>query len=737
MLNWYRIDRILGRGGFGVIYLARDMNLDLDVAIKEYLPGDVARRADDSQVYPLTEEHGPVYSRGLERFIEEARTLVRFKHPNIVRVMSVFQQNNTAYMVMEFEEGVSFREHLATSPDAREEQSLKGLVLPIIEGLVEVHRHGFIHRDIKPSNILIRKDGTPVLIDFGSARNAGGVTRQNLTALVSAGYAPLEQYNDDDEGRGEGQQGPWTDIYALGGVLYHGVCAGDPVDSTRRASAVFNGGRDPLLPATLVGQGRYDDAFLRAIDWALSFRIADRPQSLNDWVPALLAGTRPSKAMPLAPGLGLGRGRQTLADAPTVLSAKSLADGIRPKQSVATRTRRFALFGGLVLIVGLAGVAGTVTWKSVSGGRFVSDREEAEVSDAKAPRESLVVAEARRPIEEKTVEEDAVELATPRRADENAADESAEVAAEAVGIEASRLDEENVTDRAVDRALETRVRRQADSSIAAVRTAEDEPQGLAEEKAAEQATEAEAQRLEQARVSDRAEDRAEDTAEQAETEMRPLAEVKAAKQAAEAERTARADEAVEREEQRLASAKAAEQAAEVEAKRLEEVRAAEQAAEAQRIAEAKAAQDAVAAEARRLAMAEAAAEAEKKRLDDEARQRAAEAAIPVSDADIASVMERFEILRRAIVRQEPDIMNGLTEPSSQNRLFEQLIDDFAELDVSLLNIRVRNADKSIVATLRIDAMIRSNGDRAEPSDAYRDRDITTSRRNGKWSAIRW
>ena len=214
MLNWYRVERILGQGGFGVIYLATDTNLDFLVAIKEYIPNDIAKRTHDSHVHPITEEHDGMYQWGLDRFLKEARNLVKFKHPNIVRVMSVFQENNTAYMVMEFEEGEELRTYLK-KPGVVTEKRLKELIVPISQGLTEVHRHGFIHRDIKPANILVRRDGTPVLLDFGSARNASRVTKHALTALVSVGYAPMEQYNGDEDA--SDQQGPWTDIYALGG----------------------------------------------------------------------------------------------------------------------------------------------------------------------------------------------------------------------------------------------------------------------------------------------------------------------------------------------------------------------------------------------------------------------------------------------------------------------------------------------------------------------------------------
>lgn len=286
MLNWYRIERVLGRGGFGVIYLATDTNLDHPVAIKEYIPAGFARREGDIAVHPLTDRHGAQYREGLERFITEARNLVRFKHPNIVRVMSVFQKNNTAYMVMEFELGECLNRYLERAGTCSESR-LKSLIRPVAEGLAEVHRHGFIHRDIKPGNIMVRPDGSPVLLDFGSARDANIGNGEALTAVVTVGYAPLEQYTD----KNDEQQGPWTDIYALGGVLYYAISGGDPVDSARRGSALLNGGRDPMMSANSIGRGRYSEDFLAAIDWALSFRVADRPQTLADWLPALLGRT--------------------------------------------------------------------------------------------------------------------------------------------------------------------------------------------------------------------------------------------------------------------------------------------------------------------------------------------------------------------------------------------------------------------------------------------------------------
>ncbi len=276
-LHWYRIDRVLGQGGFGITYFAHDANLDHEVAIKEYMPDGLAVREPDASVRPASDAHAERFKWGIDRFMAEARTLDRFKHPNIVRVRAVFEANGTGYMVMEYEHGDSLKTVLA---DCRtmEEGEISKFVLPLLGGLEKVHERGFIHRDIKPANIMIREDGSPVLIDFGSARQALGATRQTLTALVSPGYAPYEQYFDKG-----GQQGPWTDIYGLGATLYRAVTGKPPEDAMDRSRAILDGARDTLEDVRALGWGRYSAPFLEAIDHALRFRHQDRPQSVAEW----------------------------------------------------------------------------------------------------------------------------------------------------------------------------------------------------------------------------------------------------------------------------------------------------------------------------------------------------------------------------------------------------------------------------------------------------------------------
>jgi serine/threonine protein kinase len=286
MLQEYRVEQVLGAGGFGITYRARDTNLDKDVAIKEYLPGELAMRAPDGNVVAQGTTHEAGYKWGLERFLLEARTLAKFSHPHIVRVLRYFEANATAYMVMEYEKGDPLKTALQLDPQPPEAK-LKEMLAPLLDGLAAVHATGFLHRDIKPDNIFIRADGRPVLIDFGAARQAMGGETKSLTSILTPGYAPLEQYS------GEGKQGPWTDLYAMGGVLYRAVADKNPPDAVSRI-------RGDSLGAGLAGaRGKYSEPFLRAIEWALNVDEKKRPQSVEQWKAVVLAERRLAPTVPL------------------------------------------------------------------------------------------------------------------------------------------------------------------------------------------------------------------------------------------------------------------------------------------------------------------------------------------------------------------------------------------------------------------------------------------------------
>jgi serine/threonine protein kinase len=269
----YQIEQTLGIGGFGLTYLATDSNLNLKVAIKEYLPGDLAQRGEDQSVRPKGETTFESFKWGLSRFLDESRTLASFRHPNIVRVLRFFEANRTAYMVMEFVSGQPLGEWIRSRRPLAQGAVL-GIAGPLLDGLEVVHRAGYLHRDIKPSNIFIREDDSPVLLDFGSARST--LSAVELTAIVTPGYAPIEQYHS------HGQQGPWSDLYALGGVLYWMITGKRPVEAVARV-------RQDMLPpaAQAADRNRYSADLLAAIDWALTPHEERRPQSVPDLRSAL------------------------------------------------------------------------------------------------------------------------------------------------------------------------------------------------------------------------------------------------------------------------------------------------------------------------------------------------------------------------------------------------------------------------------------------------------------------
>ena len=275
----YRIDSVLGQGGFGIVYAATDMNLDAKVVIKEYLPEEVARRGTDGTVSARGERDQGQYQSGLDSFLVEARTLATFRHPHIVRVARFFEANRTAYIVLEYERGRSLKEWRTRHGEPSEE-TLVGLVAPLLDGLAAVHRAGYLHRDIKPDNIYVRdEDGSLVLLDFGAARSAATERPEPGGAVVTPGYGAIEQY------AGGGSQGPWTDIYSMGATLYWLVTGRKPVDAPARVA----GAADPLPRAQDLAADRYSPQFLAAIDWALRPQPGDRPADVDQWRAQLFA----------------------------------------------------------------------------------------------------------------------------------------------------------------------------------------------------------------------------------------------------------------------------------------------------------------------------------------------------------------------------------------------------------------------------------------------------------------
>ncbi|MGF1527500.1 MAG: SUMF1/EgtB/PvdO family nonheme iron enzyme [Candidatus Competibacterales bacterium] len=279
------MERILGAGNFGITYLAIHQVLNTAVAIKEYFPRDYCERNDWS-VRPNTLGRKPrssgqstYFTWGLARFISEGRTLGKIQHPNVVRVVDFVTANDTAYLCMEYEQGATLEEILQRRPKLSERQA-RALIDQVLSGLEAIHQHRIIHRDIKPSNLYWRKrDRQFMLIDFGSARELPEATTA-LTHVITHGYAPLEQY-----GQSSRDFGPWTDIYALGAVLYHAISAKNPAPAPLR---VYN---DELVPAVEIGRGEYSHALLTAIDRALKLNWQERFLSAGEMRAVLAASS--------------------------------------------------------------------------------------------------------------------------------------------------------------------------------------------------------------------------------------------------------------------------------------------------------------------------------------------------------------------------------------------------------------------------------------------------------------
>jgi serine/threonine protein kinase len=271
----FEIANVLGVGGFGITYKGYDHSLHCDVAIKEYLPHGLALRTHDgTTVIAKSDNDKKYYEFGLQRFLEEARILAKFKERSIVRVSRFLEANGTGYLVMDYEDGESLSEMLRRV-GRLEEAEIRAIALPILHGLRAVHAKDFLHRDIKPGNIFLRRDGSPVLLDFGAARQALTEHTRTLTGIVTPGYGPLEQYGV------RGKQGPWTDLYALGATLYHCIAGKAPPEAPDRVAARQEGEADPLKPAVEVGAGRYSRELLETIDWMLAPNAKDRPQTAD------------------------------------------------------------------------------------------------------------------------------------------------------------------------------------------------------------------------------------------------------------------------------------------------------------------------------------------------------------------------------------------------------------------------------------------------------------------------
>jgi serine/threonine protein kinase len=337
LANEYRIDGILGSGGFGITYRARDVKLDIDVAIKEYFPRDFASRSNTVTVRPRSKSDVDPFQWGLSQFIEEARRLARLQHPNIVRCMRYFEGNDTGYFVMTFEEGQTLEKYFAKPPTQSE---LDELLVPLLNALEALHAAGIYHRDISPDNILVRDDDTPVLIDFGASRQAMARRTQTVAAIVKPGYSPIEQYDRETK-----QQGAWSDIYALGATIYSVIAGGPPPDALSRVR------NDSYVSAREAARGAYRGDFLDAIDWALQPDPDERPVTIREWRRKLLPN--PSSARGATAMTKLASGGGGAKTAVTRFFGKDGGDKKPSKEGRGLRWPDYVLRGAALVMLGV------------------------------------------------------------------------------------------------------------------------------------------------------------------------------------------------------------------------------------------------------------------------------------------------------------------------------------------------------------------------------------------------
>jgi len=283
----YTIQGVVGEGGFGVVYRAFDNGMQREVAIKEYMPNALARRSADGHVELRAPQYEATFHAGRRSFVNEAKLLAQFDHKALVKVLRFFEANDTAYMVMPLYQGRTLKQILRESPKV-DEPWIKAMLAPLLDALETLHGARCFHRDVAPDNILILDDGGPLLLDFGAARRIIGDMTQAVTVVIKPGYAPVEQYAEDNSL----QQGPWTDIYALAAVVRLAITGKPPATSVTRMVS------DPVKPLAEVATG-FGPSFLRAIDYGLAVRPEDRPQSIAEFRQALgLAVVSPRITLP-------------------------------------------------------------------------------------------------------------------------------------------------------------------------------------------------------------------------------------------------------------------------------------------------------------------------------------------------------------------------------------------------------------------------------------------------------
>ena len=658
------------------------------------------QRSENNSLVPLNDDVRQDFDLGVDSFLREARTLVKFRHPNIVRVMAVFEANNTAYLVMEYEEGDEFKSYVQRG-DGIDEQSLKSLILRIVDGLEQVHRYGFLHRDIKPVNLIIRNDGSPVLLDFGAARPTDGEPGAH-TAYVSDGYTPIEQYQD-----GEGMRvGPWTDIYALGATLYYAISGKTPVGPTGRLAALVTRKSDPLTSAMEVGAGRYSDSFLQAIDWALSFKPDERPQDLSEWRVAFTEDQQ--KVQPLTQSKPV----KPATPKPERLVRRSRSRMVKPRA-----IRRTLVSTAALLAMVLAG-----SWLY----RDYQERSELEALLTRADTEfdSGALIDGALPLYRQVL---------------GSAPGNTTAQARLAEIEAIAKDQLNkaLEEGDIDLAEKSLAEFQRISSdISLVQTFEQrvntERQRQTVEQQFDQAqsfvSAGEYQQAQSMLASLRSAAPADGRIEEIETNIQAAIDdaSRQAEEQARIEEEARRIEAETR--QRVADANRRQRERRQSYNRY--LRQAEDAVSEGNLSRARQSLDS----ARALQLSDSRLTA----LEAQVVEQETYLRKPLSEYEISYASGQFNALRRAIESKNLRSIESLSENSpSRKGLFDTLFDRYTRVDAQIIDVRSELDPKRVTAKLRIEAMILPNGDIVYPSSAYRDTELVLNRQRFGWSQIIW
>lgn len=277
LLEGYRVEKVIGGGGFSFVYLAYHIKTQSKVVIKEYFPHELVVRIPGGRIRPRSDAAKNHFHLGMKRFFSEGMALAKLKHPNIINVSNFFRANDTVFMVMDFEEGRDLRYFIRKSRGRLSERFMLSVFPPVMSGLKELHDRHFLHLDIKPANILLRASGVPLLLDFGAVQQVEPGSTYHGVQTLTHGYAAPEQYS-------ESGMGPWCDIYSLGMTMRICVSGKSPPSAPERLK------KDSLQPLTRTFSRRYSRQLLEAIDWATELDQKRRARSVDELLAKMTDG---------------------------------------------------------------------------------------------------------------------------------------------------------------------------------------------------------------------------------------------------------------------------------------------------------------------------------------------------------------------------------------------------------------------------------------------------------------